>query len=62
MYIGICTCYFQDFAADFDIVQSRRPNGIKLILFFVQSFTQINVAAAKLELTLCLEQIEMIEM
>jgi len=61
MYIGICTCYYQDFAADFDIVKSRRPNGIKLILFLVQSFTQINVAAAKPEVavTLCLEQIEM---
>ena len=31
MFIGICSSYSQHFAADFDIVKSRLPNGIKMI-------------------------------
>ena len=34
VYFGVCSSYNPDFAADFDIIKSRRPNGIKVILFF----------------------------
>ena len=34
MYLGVCSSYNQDFEADFHIIKSRRPNGIKMILCF----------------------------
>ena len=30
LYLGLCSSYNQDFAADFDIIKSRRSNGIKV--------------------------------
>ena len=34
LYLGVQSSYNQDFAADFDIIESRRPNGIKVRSIF----------------------------
>ena len=34
LILGVCSSHYQDFAADFDIMKSRRSNGIKVSLMF----------------------------
>ena len=34
LYLGVCCSYNHGFAADFDIIKSRRPNGIKVRSIF----------------------------
>ena len=34
LYLGLCSSYNKDLEADFDIIKSRRPNGIKVRSIF----------------------------